>query len=164
MRRRNLLAAASLLSLSALVLPVAPTVAGEAENIAVVEAYLAAWNARNIDAAVSHFADNVVYFDSSVGTPAEGREAAKGVVTSFINAVPDLKWEMQGEPVASGDRVAFEWTFSGTNTGAWGDGTAATNKAFSFTGASIFEIKDGAIVHQSDYYDALGLYKQLGWL
>lgn len=165
MRRRALLAAASVLSLSAFMLPAAPALAGDTENIAVVEAYLAAWNDHNIEAAVSHFADNVVYYDSSVGTPVEGREAAKtGVVANFINAVPDLRWEMQGEPVASGDKVAFEWTFSGANTGAWGDGTAPANKAFSITGASIFEIKDGAIVHQSDYYDALGFYKQLGWL
>lgn len=165
MRRRTLLAAASVLSLSALLLPAAPALADEAANIAVVEAYLAAWNAHDINAAASHFADNVVYYDSSVGTPVEGKEAATtGVVASFINAVPDLKWVMRGEPVASGDQVAFEWEFSGTNTGAWGDGTAAANKPFSFTGASIFEIKGGAIVHQSDYYDALGFYKQLGWL
>ena len=46
--------------------------------------------------------------------------------------------------------------------GAWGDGTAATNKPFAFTGASVFTVKDGKITAQSDYYDALGFYKQLG--
>ena len=164
MRRRTLLAAAGALTLSPLLAAV-PAHADEAANVDVVKAYLAAWNAHDIDAAVGHFADGVVYFDSSVGAPVEGKEAARtGVVASFINAVPDLKWVMQGEPVASGDKVAFEWAFSGTNTGAGGDGTAASGKAFSFTGASIFEIKDGKIVHQSDYYDALGFYKQLGWL
>ena len=111
------------------------------------------------------------------------------MVASFINAAPDLKWEMQGAPVALGDHVGVGWevygtktraggagpaagaklgafyvTFSPTNRGAGGAGTAAANKAFSFTGASMFEIKDGAIVHQSDYYDALGFFKQLGWL
>ncbi len=55
-------------------------------------------------------------------------------------------------------------TISPTNPGPGGAATAAANKAFSFTGASMFEIKDGAIVHQSDYYDALGFFKQLGWL
>lgn len=164
MKRRHLFVAAGALGFSAL-LAAAPAIADEAANIAVVEAYLAAWNAHDIAAAANHFAADVVYFDSSVGTPVEGKEAATaGVVASFINAAPDLRWEMVGEPVASGDKVAFEWAFSGTNTGAWADGTEPANKAFSFTGASIFEIRDGAIVHQSDYYDALGFYKQLGWL
>ncbi|RUU58267.1 ester cyclase, partial [Mesorhizobium sp. M2C.T.Ca.TU.002.02.1.1] len=71
-------------------------------------------------------------------------------------------WTMKGKPLVDGDRVSFEWEFSGTNTGAWGDGTAATGKKFSFTGASMFSIKDGKIATQSDYYDALGFYKQLG--
>ena len=31
-----------------------------------------------------------------------------------------------------------------------------------FTGASVFTVKDGKIATQSDYYDALGFYKQLG--
>ena len=130
---------------------------------AVVQAYLAAWNAHDSAKAAGFFADNVVYYDASVGKPIEGRDAAKtGVIDNFLTAVPDAVWTMKGEPVVQGDRVAFEWEFSGTNTGPWGDGTAATGKHFSFTGASVFSVKDGKIATQSDYYDALGFYKQLG--
>ena len=46
--------------------------------------------------------------------------------------------------------------------GAWGDGTKPTGKHFAFSGASVFAVKDGKIATQSDYYDALGFYKQLG--
>jgi steroid delta-isomerase-like uncharacterized protein len=130
---------------------------------AVVQAYLAAWNAHDSAKAAGFFADNVVYYDASMGKPVEGRDAAKtGVIDNFLTAVPDAVWTMKGDAVVQGDRVAFEWKFSGTNTGAWGDGTAATGKKFSITGASVFQIKDGKIATQSDYYDALGLYKQLG--
>ena len=73
------------------------------------------------------------------GKPVEGRDAAKtGVIDNFLTAVPDAVWTMKGDAVVQGDRVAFEWEFSGTNTGAWGDGTAATGKKFSITGASVF--------------------------
>jgi steroid delta-isomerase-like uncharacterized protein len=130
---------------------------------AVVQAYVAAWNAHDSAKAAGFFADNVVYYDASVGKPIEGRDAAKtGVIDNFLTAVPDAVWTMKGEPVVQGDRVAFEWEFAGNNTGPWGDGTAATGKHFSFTGASVFSIEDGKIVAQSDYYDALGFYKQLG--
>jgi steroid delta-isomerase-like uncharacterized protein len=142
-----------------------PAYADEAANVAVVKDYLAAWNAKDIDKAASYFADDVTYYDASVGTPVEGMADAKAkVVASFINAVPDLKWEMLGDPIAQGDMVAFQWRFSGTNTAAWGDGTEAANKPFTFVGASVFSVKDGKIKTQSDYYDALGFYKQLGWM
>ena len=131
----------------------------------VVKDYLAAWNAHDAAMAGSFFADDVTYYDASVGTPVTGKEAATtGVVASFINAVPDLKWEMTGDPIVDGENVAFQWKFSGTNTGAWGDGTAASGKAFEFVGATVMSVKDGKIATQSDYYDALGFFKQLGWM
>jgi steroid delta-isomerase-like uncharacterized protein len=160
MHRRQFFAVASALALAGTVL--APSVAAESAD-AVVKAYVAAWNAHDSAKAAGYFADKVVYYDASVGKPIEGKDAAKtGVIDNFLNAVPDAKWEMKGEPVVQGDRVAFEWEFSGTNTGAWADGTKGTGKHFAFTGASVFAVKDGKIATQSDYYDALGFYKQLG--
>src|SRR5258708_867906 len=77
---------------------------------AVVQAYLAAWNAHDWAKAAGFFADNVVYYDASVGKPIEGRDAAKtGVIDNFLTAVPDAVWTMKGAPVVEGDRVAFEW-------------------------------------------------------
>lgn len=161
MKRRQFFVLAGLAGMAA-ALPMAPAMADDSAQ-SIVEAYLAAWNAHDSAKAASFFADKVVYFDASVGKPIEGREAAKtGVIDNFLNAVPDAVWTMRGAPVVQGDRVAFEWEFSGTNTGAWADGTAATNKKFSLDGCSIFTIKDGKITAQSDYYDALGFYKQLG--
>jgi len=161
MHRRQVLAVTGTLGLGALLS--SPAVFAADSPSVVVAAYLAAWNAHDSAKAASYFADNVTYYDASVGKPVTGKEAAKtGVIDNFLNAVPDAVWTMKGDPVVAGDKVAFEWEFSGTNTGAWSDGTAATGKSFKFTGASILDIKDGKIVSQNDYYDALGFYKQLG--
>lgn len=159
MHRRHVMIAAAV---APALLGTVPSIAAESAD-AVVKAYVEAWNAHDSAKAAGYFADKVVYYDASVGTPIEGREEAKtGVIDNFLTAAPDAHWEMKGAPVVQGDRVAFEWEFSGTNTGNWGDGTPATGKKFAFAGASVFEVKDGKIVHQSDYYDALGFYKQLG--
>ncbi|AZO09973.1 MULTISPECIES: ester cyclase [unclassified Mesorhizobium] len=159
MQRRQFLTSAAI---AATLLAVAPSFAGETAQ-SVVEAYVAAWNAHDSAKAASYFADDVTYYDASVGKPVVGRDAAKtGVIDNFLKAVPDAVWTMKGRPMVDGDRVSFEWEFAGTNTGAWADGTAATGKKFSFTGASMFQVKDGKIATQSDYYDALGFYKQLG--
>ncbi|HRW15285.1 MAG: nuclear transport factor 2 family protein [Rhodobacteraceae bacterium] len=159
MQRRAFLATAAI----ALALATATPVLADDGAEAVVEAYLAAWNAHDSAAAAAFFAPDVVYYDASVGTPIEGRDAAKtGVIDNFLTAVPDASWKMKGAPVVQDGSVAFEWEFSGTNTGPWGDGTPATGKPFTLTGASVFRVKDGAITAQSDYYDALGFYQALG--
>jgi len=159
MHRRKFLTSAAV---AAALFVAAPSFAADTAQ-SVVEAYVAAWNAHDAAKAAGYFADDVTYYDASVGKPVKGKEAAKtGVIDNFLKAVPDAVWTMKGAPVVEGDRVSFEWEFAGTNTGAWADGTAATGKKFSFTGASMFSIKDGKIATQSDYYDALGFYKQLG--
>lgn len=133
------------------------------DALAVVDTYLAAWNAHDSASAADILAENVRYYDASVGTPVEGRAAAKTqVIDAFINAVPDAVWARTGEAVVSGASIAFEWTFSGTNTGAWADGTAATDKSFVIHGMSAFRVEGGSIVYQADYYDALGFYTQIG--
>lgn len=154
-------------SLRALALPAALVLSAGlawAEDAqATVTGYVAAWNAHDSAAAAEFLADDVVYYDASVGTPVEGRDAAKTqVIDAFLNAAPDAAWTMEGDPIVAGNSVAFEWTFGGTNTGDWADGTKATGKAFSFHGMSLFRVEDGKIARQSDYYDALGFYKQLG--
>jgi steroid delta-isomerase-like uncharacterized protein len=141
----------------------AATAAMADDAVTVVKGYLAAWNAHDSAAAAAFMSDKVTYYDASVGTPVEGRDKAKTqVIDAFLNAAPDAVWTETGDPIVSGDSVAFEWTFKGTNTGAWADGTAATGKPFAFTGMSRFKVEDGRIVYQADYYDALGFYKQLG--
>ncbi|MEQ1951929.1 ester cyclase [Mesorhizobium yinganensis] len=158
MHRRHFISTAAIASAF---LVTAPAFADDSPK-SVVEAYVAGWNAHDSAKAAGYFADDVVYYDASVGKPAQGMAAAKGVIDGFLTAAPDAVWTVKGAPVAEGDRVSFEWEFSGTNTGDWSDGTKATGKKFSFTGASMFTVKGGKIASQSDYYDALGFYKQLG--
>jgi steroid delta-isomerase-like uncharacterized protein len=159
MNRRHFLTATTAIAATAWI--AAPAFAQNSAK-AIVEAYVAAWNAHDAAKAASYFADNVSYYDASVGKPAQGMADAKAVIDGFLAAAPDAAWTIKGAPVAEGDRVSFEWEFAGTNTGDWHDGTKATGKKFAFTGASMFTVKDGKIVAQSDYYDALGFYKQLG--
>jgi steroid delta-isomerase-like uncharacterized protein len=157
--RRAVLAAAMMIA--ALVTGIAS--AAEMSAAEVAKGYLAAWNAKDVEKAASFYADDVEYFDVTVGEAHKGRDAAREVVQTFVTAAPDLKWEMKGEPIVSEDGIAFQWTFSGTNTGAFGPELPATNKRFSFDGVTFMRVKDGKITYQGDYYDGYGFGKQLGW-
>jgi steroid delta-isomerase-like uncharacterized protein len=130
----------------------------------VAKGYLAAWNAKDVDKAASFYADDVEYYDVTLAEAHKGKESAREVVQVFTTAAPDLKWEMKGDPIVSDEGIAFQWTFSGTNTGAWGPDTPATNKPFSFDGVTFMRVKDGKITYQGDYYDGYGFQKQLGWI
>jgi steroid delta-isomerase-like uncharacterized protein len=131
---------------------------------AIVDGYMAAWNAHDADKAAGFLAEDAVYFDATVGTPQQGRAAARdNVIKVFVGAVPDLKWRMTSEPIVSADGIAFQWEFAGTNSGAWSAETPDTNKPLKFEGVSFIRVKNGKITYQGDYYDALGFNKQLGW-
>lgn len=131
---------------------------------AIVDGYMAAWNAHDVDKAASFLAEDAVYFDATVGTPQEGRAAARdNVIKVFITAVPNLTWKMTSEPIISADGIAFQWAFAGTNSGPWSAETPATGKPLKFEGVSFVRVKNGKITYQGDYYDALGFNKQLGW-
>ena len=133
------------------------------DAMTVVDKYLVAWNAQDATAAANILAEDARYYDSALGSTVEGRAEAKTqVIDSFMNATPDIYWNLVGSPVISGQRVTFEWVLGGTNTGAWGDGTAATGKTFRIFGMSAFTIEGDSVTSQSDYYDALSFYKQLG--
>ena len=129
----------------------------------VADAYVAAWNAHDPDAAAALMADDVTYLDATVGEPQKGREAARDkVIKLLVTAAPDLTWT--SEPIESANGIAYEWTFAGTNTGAWGPDSPATNKSFSFNGVTFMRVENGKITYQGDYYDSLGFQKQLGWI
>jgi len=135
-----------------------------AQAVELVDRYMAAWNAHDAAAAAQFYDDGVQYYDASTGAPVIGKSKAQSdIVQAFLTAVPDLKWTRDADaPIVGADAVAFSWTFSGTNTGVWSDGTKATGKTFLIHGATLIRLKKGKIVSQGDYYDAHTFYKQLG--
>lgn len=137
---------------------------GSAQMVDLVDRYMAAWNAHDAAIAAQSFDEGVQYFDASTGAPVIGKlKAQTEIVQAFLTAVPDLKWTRdEGQPIVGTDAVAFQWTFSGTNTGPWSDGTKATGRKFLIHGATLIRTKKGKIVYQGDYYDAHSFYKQLG--
>ena len=70
----------TLRSVSILMLFAAAGLAQAADSAkAVIDGYMAAWNAHDAEKAASYFAEDGVYFDATVGTPQKGREAARDV-------------------------------------------------------------------------------------
>lgn len=143
--------------------PPVPTTPTPSEADQLIDAYLSAWNAHDIQGAGAYLHDGVAYMDVSVGEIQRGRQAAEdNVIGVLMRAMPDLTWELRGDPIIQGDGIAYEWTLTGTNTGTW-SGIPASGQKVNIKGTTIMRIKDGKIAYQADYYDVASLNRQLGW-
>ena len=168
MPRLPLQAAAMLLVLSACKAPPAEApkepAAPAVNPVAVVDQYMAGWNAHDAARAASLMTDDVIYYDATVGVPQVSRDSAqKNVIQAFMTAAPDCSWLRDSTPpIVGAEGIAFTWTFSGTNTGPFADGSKATGRRFTFKGATLIRLKGDKIAYQGDYYDAYGFLKQLG--
>lgn len=141
----------------------APAKAGTVAAGRLLEDYLSAWNAHDIQGAGVFLHEGVAYMDVSVGEIQRGRQAAEdNVIGVLVRAMPDLEWSLRGDPIIHGDGIAYEWTLTGTNTGTW-NGIPASGQKVNIKGTTIMRLKDGRIVYQADYYDVSSLNRQLGW-
>lgn len=127
-----------------------------------LQAWLAAWNAHDQQRLGLLLADDVEYFDAGFAGIQRGREAAiENGVSVFLRGLPDLRWELRGEPIAGADAIAWEWTLTGTNTGTWG-GIQATRQQINLKGVGLMRVRNGRIVQVAIYYDTGTLNRQLG--
>ena len=102
-------------------------------DVDLARAYVAAWNEHDAEKAAGFVDERVAYYDASTPGRQVGKAAAKkNVVEAFMKMAPDCVWKMTSAPISSPSGVAFEWEFSGTNSGDLKDGTKATGKKFSF--------------------------------
>lgn len=78
--------------------------AGRSPALAVVDAYMAAWNAHDATRAASYMTDDVEYYDASTPAPQKGRDNARQhVIQAFLTAAPDCVWTRTGPPVVGKD-------------------------------------------------------------
>jgi ketosteroid isomerase-like protein len=89
------------------------------QKLARLEAVLEAFNAHDLDAIMSHFAEDCV-FESPRGPDPwggrfEGIDAVRRGLGARFEGIPDISYESHGDFV-DGDRGVSEWTLRGTTT------------------------------------------------
>lgn len=80
----------------------------------------------------------------------------------YFKGFPDMKVSVDKQAV-TGNRLFAKWTFTGTNTGVFGE-SAATGKKVNVSGYSELTFdQEGRIIHEDCYYNELELLQQLGY-
>ena len=87
-------------------------------RLELLDRYLAAWNAHDLDALMACMAENCA-FQSSAGPEAcgrrhEGRDAVRAAYAALFETFPDAQWN-DGRHTVAGDTGLSCWRFTGTD-------------------------------------------------
>jgi len=132
----------------------------EAQNKALIERVIAAWNKGDFDSIREHAVPEFVRYIPSnkidMGSLEEIIEYGKALHIGF----PDINFTIE-ELYAAGDRVAYRYTMRGTHQGEWA-GIPATGNKVEISGVGIWRIENGKVVDSREEPDVLGFVQQLG--
>lgn len=106
-----------------------------------IEAFIAAFNRKDVDAVMAFFADDAVYHNMPMA-PVKGRDAIRRVIDMFIDPAESVDWRII-EMAQDGSIVFAERL----------DRFVIDGKAVELPCAGVFEIADGKIRQWRDYFD-----------
>lgn len=133
------------------------------EAEAVARAYLEAFTAHDVEAAVAHWASGGrqhVRGQIDATAPDGLRAHMSGVLAS----VPDVRFEVV-RAVTEADRCAIQWRMTGTfdGTGAL-QGVAPTGHAIVLEGIDLFTVRHGLIQQNDAFSDTMEFTRQIGMM
>jgi uncharacterized protein (TIGR02246 family) len=102
-----------------------------------------AWEARDVEAVVSLYADDALFSTEAFRPPYHGRDGVRAYVAQAFADERDPRVRI-GEPIVDGDRAAIEWWAAVTEAGA--EITLAGTSILRFTA-------DGLVAEQRDSWN-----------
>jgi steroid delta-isomerase-like uncharacterized protein len=141
-----------------------PALAQDADAATIPQRFAAALSAHDIAAFAALFGDDYVNHQVSAAAPppAAGKSQKQASVDFFaarLAGMRDLKVDIEAT-VASGDKVAASFVYTGTHGGTY-FGVAPTHKPLRFTSCDIFRVSGGRIVEHWGMGDIAGVLAQL---
>jgi steroid delta-isomerase-like uncharacterized protein len=160
MSRRQLLEAAGTAAAAAAVAAVGLAGPGEAAQPAppsIGEAWVAFWNARDINGVAALFTDDAFYEDVPTGGMFHGLKEIQGLAQGFFQGDNTIALvDAFSESDEKAGHATIEWLWSGTD--------AKTGKKFSVRGITAADLVGGKIARNSDYWDRATRLRQVGLL
>ena len=122
--------------------------------------YEQAWNQRKLEILSELISPSHALNDHHLSGSAIGPAAYKRVLTQFIAAFPDLRFDVE-DLLCEKNKVVASWSVSGTHKREF-RGVPATNKKISIDGVTIHHLSGGKILESYVTLDYLSLMQQLG--
>src|SRR5215469_3699985 len=116
----------------------------EQDNAEHYQEAIAAINNRDIDAYVELLDESIVLETELAPAPIQGRDAARQLIQSYFDGIPDLHLEIQ-QIITSGDYVVARTHLTGTHKGTL-VGIPATDSSIDVHSCNVVEIRDGKTI------------------
>ena len=121
-------------------------------TVELLDAIQGAFNARDVDAILSYFADDVEWLMARGPEPKDGRrlkgkKAIGDVLRARFEVIPDMRWEEMQHFIA-GDRACSEWVVRGTNR--------QTGEKLELLGCDLWTFRDGKVTKKDTYWKYVG--------
>ncbi|MEM7404080.1 MAG: nuclear transport factor 2 family protein [Pseudomonadota bacterium] len=117
----------------------------DAETLALLDDFAAAFNRHDIDALMGMMTDDCVFNtsggDTVFGTRFEGHDAVREGFLSVFAQFPDAQWN-DAEHFFAGDRALTAWRFTGTDV---------NGKRTEVLGCDVFTLRDGKVQVKDSY-------------
>ena len=128
-----------------------------------VERLVDSWNAHDPDAVAHCYAPDAISVDITLTEPLHGRAAIRNAAAMYMRAFPDIHFDIR-RIRCEGDVICEEWRASGTHDGDL-MGLEPTHRKGTTLGCNVIQVDDEGLIHsETTYWDAAGLYRQLGAL
>ncbi|MEP6807289.1 MAG: nuclear transport factor 2 family protein [Chloroflexota bacterium] len=112
----------------------------------VLRTVAAGFDAHDLDAILSHFADDAVYESprgtEAYGTRFVGKAAIRDGFAARFSGIPDVRYQ-EDEHFVDGDRGASEWTLRGTTT---------AGERLEVRGCDLWTFRDGRIALKDSFW------------
>ena len=122
----------------------------------------AAWNAHDIERAVTFYAPDYEGVDVSEATPHLGTEGVRQYIRRYLQAFPDLTVTAES-PIIEEERLAIAWLARGTHQGKLMN-IPPTGHPVQIRGVSLLTITNGKISQGTHIWDVAGLLRSIGLL
>jgi steroid delta-isomerase-like uncharacterized protein len=120
---------------------------------------------KDLPGLMTLYAENCVNAQPHLPQPIKGKKATEEDLNSFFKAFPDGRF-VPTHMFASGDTLAMEWTYTGTQTGALagpGGTIPPSGRHVTIKGAEFITVNaQGLIVDERGYFDLVSFLTQLG--
>jgi steroid delta-isomerase-like uncharacterized protein len=126
---------------------------------ATIEAFYAAYNSGDVDAAVELYAADGSHVEIAQGRVASGRDEIGAGLRSFLEAFPDARWEPE-RTIVAGDQAAVPYLLTGTLRQQMGPFEPAGQR-LELSGVHLFTLSGGAIESTQDYWDSGTFARQM---
>lgn len=125
-----------------------------------IDDYWVAFADKDIDRAMTFFADDAIYADKAVEHVARGKDEIRAFWKLYFDAASEGFEAERTACVVDDDGYAFAWTVKGRIDGAFG-ALQGTGQLIEIQGASLGEISDGKIVRNTDYWNLASVLRQV---